>query len=46
MEKLTVHASTSYDIIIDRNILSDSGNMIKSVTKANKAVIVTDDIVN
>lgn len=46
MKKITVKASRSYDILIGNGLLRECGNTIKSVTKAQKFVVVTDDIVD
>lgn len=46
MKQLRVNASTSYDILIAQDLLSDCGRRIRPVTSAAKAVIVTDDIVD
>lgn len=46
MEKVTVKASTTYDIIIDKNILDKSGEFIKSVKPMGKCAVITDDNVD
>ena len=46
MEKVTVNASTKYDILIDRGILDKSGELISQVIKKGKALVVTDDNVD
>ena len=46
MKHLRVNASTSYDILIDQELLSSCGRQIRAVSSAAKAVIVTDDIVD
>lgn len=46
MKKITVNASKKYDILIDRGILSDCGELIKPLTNAQKIAVVTDDIVD
>ena len=43
MEKVTVNASTSYEIIIDKGILDSAGDLISQVIKKGKALVVTDD---
>ena len=45
MQTITVNASLCYDIYVGRGLLSGCGDTIRSVTKAKKAAIVTDDIV-
>lgn len=47
MKKVTVSASKTYDILIERGILKNSGEYIKSaVTDVGKAAILTDDTVD
>lgn len=46
MEKVTVNASTKYDILIDSGILDRSGELISQVIKKGKALVVTDDNVD
>ncbi len=46
MEKITVNASTSYDILIDKDIIDISGELISKVIKKGKALVVTDDNVD
>ncbi len=41
-----VNASNSYDVIIGRNLLKDSGEIIKNVIKPCKIALITDDIVD
>ena len=36
MEKVTVKASTTYDILLDRGILDNAGEYISSVMKSKK----------
>lgn len=43
MKQLQVHASRSYDILIGSGLLADCGTLIKAVSTARKAIIVTDD---
>ncbi len=43
MEKVTVNASTSYEIFIDKGILDSAGDLISQVIKKGKALVVTDD---
>ncbi len=42
MRKLTVNAGKGYDILIEKGILSSCGEYIKSVSRANKVVIISD----
>lgn len=46
MEKITVKASSSYDILIDKDIIDISGELISKVIKKGKALVVTDDNVD
>lgn len=46
MEKVTVNASTKYEILLDRGILDKSGELISQVIKKGKALVVTDDNVD
>lgn len=46
MEKITVKASSSYDIFIDKGIIDISGELISKVIKKGKALVVTDDNVD
>ena len=46
MEKVTVKASSTYDILIDRGILDNAGEYISAVMKSKKACVVTDDNVD
>lgn len=46
MKKITVHASTEYDILIEEGILSTCGDIIKEKTNAQKIAVITDDTVN
>ncbi len=43
----TIHVNTShpYDVIIERDSLKNCGGYIRSITKASRAAIITDDIV-
>lgn len=42
MKKLTVKAGKGYDILIDRGILANAGEYIKSVSNAKKVCIISD----
>ena len=42
MKKLFVNTGKPYSILIESGLLRDSGRLIRSVTEAQKAVIVTD----
>ncbi len=47
MEKVTVNASTKYDILIDNGILDDCGKFISEIKKTTvKAAVITDDNVD
>ena len=46
MEKVIVNTGVSYEILIDRGILDNSGEYISSVMKSGKACVVTDDNVD
>lgn len=46
MEKISVKASGSYDIIIEDGILVKTGELVAPLVKGRHAVIVTDDIVD
>lgn len=52
MEKVTVNASTSYEILIDKGILDSTGELIANIKNnskaeaASKAAVITDDNVD
>ncbi len=46
MKKITVHASTEYDIFIENGLLGSCGNIIREKTNAQKIAVITDDTVN
>ena len=46
MKKITVNASTSYDILVGKGLLNQCGELIKPIVKSQKCAIVTDDIVD
>ena len=46
MKKIRIDASVSYDVIIDKDILQNTGALVSEVIKPCKACIVTDDTVN
>ncbi len=46
METINITASKSYKVIIDGDILERSGELIKTVKKGGKALIVSDDKVS
>ncbi len=46
MEKVSVHASTCYDILIERGLINKCGNLIKECTNAKTAAVITDDNVD
>ncbi|WP_426350740.1 3-dehydroquinate synthase [Alloiococcus sp. CFN-8] len=43
MKKIKINASTSYEVIIGRELLKDSGKLIKEVIEPCRAVIIGDD---
>jgi len=45
MQTVSIKATTEYDIIVGNNILSSCGEIISKLSKAKKAVIITDNIV-
>lgn len=46
LRKLTVHASADYGILIDRGLFDKAGKIIKEVSGAEKACIITDSNVS
>ena len=42
MKKLSVKVDKSYDIIIEKGILKDCGNLVKSVSGAKKIALISD----
>ncbi|MEG0546585.1 MAG: 3-dehydroquinate synthase [Oscillospiraceae bacterium] len=46
MKKVTVNKENKYEILIADNLLNSSGELIRAVTKAKTAAIITDDIVD
>ncbi len=46
LKKIRVKASNSYDVVIGRDILKDSGEIISSVLPKCKIALITDDIVD
>ncbi len=46
MKTITVKASTSYDIYIERGSLKNCGKIIADTVKTRKTAIITDDIVD
>jgi len=46
MKKIRVNTSTPYDVIIERDSLKKSGEIIADTVKSRSAVIITDDTVN
>ena len=46
MKKIRIEASVTYDVIIDKDILKDTGVLVKDVISPCKVCIVTDDTVN
>lgn len=45
MQTVTINATIKYNVIVGNDILKDCGKIISQVSKAKKAIIVTDDIV-
>ncbi len=43
MEKVSVKASTPYEILIDKGILDSTGEFIRSVKSSGKVAVITDD---
>lgn len=46
MEKVTVNASTSYDILIDKGLIDKCGELIKDIKPKGKCAVITDDNVD
>lgn len=46
MRKITVNAGGGYDVLIGRGLLKDCGKYVKTVTRAEKLAVVTDDKVD
>lgn len=46
MEKVTVNASISYDILIDKGIIDKCGELIKGIKPKGKCAVITDDNVD
>ena len=46
MQTITVHASQAYPIWISHGLLAECGTLVRQQTKAQTAVVVTDDTVN
>ncbi len=46
LSKIRVNASTSYDVVIGKNILNRSGEIISGVMDKCKLALITDDIVD
>lgn len=42
MDRITINGSTSYDVVIEQNILNNVGTLLNSELGGNKALIVTD----
>ncbi len=43
MKRITVNASVKYDVVIGRGVMAQCGELVKSVTKAEKIALITDD---
>lgn len=46
MEKVSVNASTSYDILIDKGMIDNCGALIKEIKPNGKCAVITDDNVD
>lgn len=46
MEKVTVNASRTYDILLGKGILDSTGELVAGVKKSGKAAVITDDNVD
>lgn len=46
MKTISVHTQSSYDVLVERGILSRCGEFIKPLAKGSKCAIITDDNVN
>jgi 3-dehydroquinate synthase len=46
MKKVSVSASTNYDILIEKGLIKQSGKLIADVAKSRRTAIVTDSKVN
>ena len=46
MEKVTVNASISYDILIDKGLIDKCGELIKDIRPKGKCAVITDDNVD
>ena len=42
MSKIIVRGENGYDILIERGLLENAGENIRKITKANKALVITD----
>ncbi len=42
MKKLTIKLKNSYDVLIEKGLLQKSGELIRSITKSNKAFVISD----
>ena len=42
MDRITINGSTSYDVIIEQNILSDVGSILCDELSGNKAIVISD----
>ena len=46
MKKVTVSASSEYEVIIDNNLLDSTGEYVRKYAGGKIAVVITDDIVD
>lgn len=44
--RIESNSKINYEIIVKKGLIKESGNIIKNILKGDKALIVTDDIVN
>ena len=42
MKKLTIELKNSYDVLIEKGLLQKSGDLIRSITRSNKAFVISD----
>ena len=42
MKKLTIKLKNSYDVLIEKGLLQKSGELIKAISKSNKAFVISD----
>ena len=42
MKKLTIELKNSYDVLIEKGLLQKSGELIRAISKSNKAFVISD----